>query len=133
MTGRVASARLGVVVDPATKQYGGFINHTWTRTYMGGAFVQDRWRIKPNLTVNFGLRWEGQGDMYDVEGITAIPSLERHLRPFDVALHARHPERQHESGGHHWTPSRTRRTTRTSLRTWASPGIPAPIPGSSAS
>ena len=65
LTGRVASARLGVVVDPATKQYGGFINHTWTRTYMGGAYVQDRWRIKNNLTLNYGLRWEGQGDMYD--------------------------------------------------------------------
>ena len=75
LTGRVSQARLGVVVDPATRQYGGFINHTWTRTYMGGAFVQDRWRLKPNLTVNFGLRWEAQGDMYDVEGITAIPSL----------------------------------------------------------
>ena len=75
LTGRVASARLGVVVDPQTKQYGGFINHTWTRTYMGGAYVQDRWRAKPNLTLNFGLRWEGQGDMYDVEGITAIPTL----------------------------------------------------------
>jgi hypothetical protein len=75
LTGRVASARLGVVVDPATKQYGGFINHTWTRTYMGGAYAQDRWRIKPNLTLNFGLRWEAQGDMYDVAGITAIPGI----------------------------------------------------------
>jgi hypothetical protein len=74
LVGRVASARLGVVVDPATRQYGGFINHTWTRTYMGGAFVQDRWRIRNNLTLNYGLRWEGQGDMYDVEGITAIPT-----------------------------------------------------------
>lgn len=75
LTGRVASARLGEVVDPATRQYGGFINHTWTRTYMGGAYVQDRWRILNNLTLNYGLRWEGQGDMYDVEGITAIPTL----------------------------------------------------------
>jgi hypothetical protein len=74
LTGRVASARLGVVVDPNTKQYGGPINHTWTRSYMGGAYVQDRWRVASNLTVTAGLRWEAQGPMYDVEGITAVPT-----------------------------------------------------------
>jgi len=74
LVGRIASARLNVVVDPSTKQYGGFINHTWTRSYMGGIFAQDRWRISPRLTINFGLRWEAQGDMYDPKGITAIPN-----------------------------------------------------------
>lgn len=74
LVGRVASTRLGVVVDPATKQYGGFINHTWTESYMGGAYVQDRWRFSPALTLNAGLRWEVQGPMYDVEGITAVPT-----------------------------------------------------------
>ena len=74
LTGRVASASLNVVVNPDTKQYGGPINHTWTRSYMGGAWVQDRWRIASNLTVNAGLRWEAQGPMYDVEGITAVPT-----------------------------------------------------------
>ena len=73
LVGRLASARFNVAVDPATKQYGGFINHTWTRTYMGGLFAQDRWRVTPNLTLNFGLRWEAQGDMYDPNGIVAVP------------------------------------------------------------
>ena len=74
LVGRVASARLGVVVDPSTKNYGGFINHTWTRSNMGGAWAQDRWRVSPTLTLTAGLRWEAQGPMYDVEGITAVPT-----------------------------------------------------------
>ena len=40
---------------------------------MGGIFIQDRWRVRPNLTVNYGFRWELQGDMYNVNGIVAIP------------------------------------------------------------
>jgi hypothetical protein len=42
---------------------------------MGGFFVQDRWRAKPNLTINAGLRWELQGDPYDVLGISAFPDM----------------------------------------------------------
>jgi hypothetical protein len=74
LVGRVASARLGEVVDPATKQYGGFVNHTWTESNMGGAWVQDRWRVSSSLTLNAGVRWEAQGPMYDVKGITAVPT-----------------------------------------------------------
>ena len=42
---------------------------------MGGFYVQDRWRIKPSLTLNYGLRWEIQGPMHDVKGLTAAPDL----------------------------------------------------------
>ncbi|HBY64439.1 MAG TPA: hypothetical protein DEH78_31860, partial [Solibacterales bacterium] len=73
LIGRVAQANFTRVVNPDTYQYDGFHNWTWTRSLMGGAFVQDRWRIKPSLTLNYGVRWEVQGPMYDVKAITAVP------------------------------------------------------------
>src|SRR5262249_46577202 len=81
LTGRVASASFTRVVNPDTLKYDGFLNFTWTRSDMGGAYVQDRWRIKPSLTLNYGLRWEVQGPMYDVKGITASPDSASILGP----------------------------------------------------
>ncbi len=75
LTGRVASASFTRVVNPETLKYDGFENFTWTRSEMGGAYAQDRWRIKPSLTLNYGIRWEVQGPMHDVKGITAAPDL----------------------------------------------------------
>ena len=75
LTGRVSQSNFTRVVDPNTLKYDGFINFTWTRSLMGGAYVQDRWRIKPSLTLNYGLRWEAQGPMHDAKGITAAPDL----------------------------------------------------------
>src|SRR5215472_9639782 len=42
LTGRVSSAGFTRVVNPDTLNYDGFINFTWTRSLMGGAYVQDR-------------------------------------------------------------------------------------------
>ena len=36
-----------------------------------GRRLSDRWRFKKNLTLNYGLRWEVQGPMHDLKGITA--------------------------------------------------------------
>ena len=38
-----------------------------------GFWAQDRWRLKPNLTLNYGLRWDFYGDNHDVSGFYSSP------------------------------------------------------------
>jgi hypothetical protein len=40
----------------------------------GHFFAQDRWRFRPNLTLNCGLRWDIVGDDYDVNGGYSSPA-----------------------------------------------------------
>ena len=49
-----------------------------SRSRYGGAFAQDAFRIKPNLTLNLGVRWEASMPWYDTQGKieTIVPGLQ---------------------------------------------------------
>ncbi|HET9321884.1 MAG TPA: TonB-dependent receptor [Bryobacteraceae bacterium] len=62
--------------------YGGFnqcsMQFLDSRTRYGGAYGQDSWKIKPNLTLNLGVRWEVSMPWYDTQGKieTIVPGLQ---------------------------------------------------------
>jgi hypothetical protein len=61
LTGRVTTLQSYVARDPNTGNYLLFAPETENVTMNDlGTFVQDSWRVKPNVTVNAGLRWEVQ-------------------------------------------------------------------------
>jgi hypothetical protein len=53
------------------------------RTKYSGMFFQDSWRVKPNLTLNYGVRWEFSQPWYDTQGKieTIVPGLQSRVFP----------------------------------------------------
>jgi hypothetical protein len=39
------------------------------RSRSAGLFAQDDWKLKPNLTVNLGIRWDWDGPLYETNGL----------------------------------------------------------------
>jgi hypothetical protein len=61
LTGRVSSITRGVALDENSHQYGYVPQVDRNRMLEYSGYVQDTWRLKPNLTLNYGIRWEKQG------------------------------------------------------------------------
>jgi Carboxypeptidase regulatory-like domain len=54
-----------------------------SRTRYGALYAQDSWRIKPNFTLNYGLRWEVSMPWYDTQNKieTIVPGLQSQVFP----------------------------------------------------
>jgi len=76
LTGRISAASIAVgrPLDPQTlqyKQYGSYNLNEAQTAY--GMWLQDRWRVSPTLTINYGLRWDVVGDNHNLPGNYSAP------------------------------------------------------------
>jgi hypothetical protein len=69
LTGRVSSISKRLVIDEKTHQYGPTPPIDRNRQREIGAYAQDSWRVKRNLTLNIGLRYEKQGVYENLNGL----------------------------------------------------------------
>ncbi|HKE21406.1 MAG TPA: TonB-dependent receptor [Bryobacteraceae bacterium] len=69
IVGRISGVSTTRPLDFSTKQYKPFGEYDLDEVQQSaGFFFQDRWRLTPNLTMNYGLRWEIIGDDHDIHG-----------------------------------------------------------------
>jgi hypothetical protein len=72
LLGRISSvtqtfySNLSTFQAPGTPRVRNFLYHEY------GSFAQDDWRIKPNLTLNFGIRWEFSPVPFEQNGLQGI-------------------------------------------------------------
>lgn len=75
LTGDLSVVSSSHPLNPKTKtfsQYGALNLDELQKAW--GLFAQDSWRVRPNLTVNLGLRWDFTGDDHDLNGVYYSPT-----------------------------------------------------------
>ena len=59
------------------------LEHTRSKYY--GVYAQDSWRFRPNLTLNYGLRWEASTPWYDTRNMIETLIVGEHSQVFPTA------------------------------------------------
>lgn len=68
LQGQVCSPSLSCSGQPPSELLTGGTSRHY-RTKQAGAYVQDKFRFRPNLTVDVGLRWDWDGPLYEINGL----------------------------------------------------------------
>src|SRR5262249_3794485 len=70
LTGHISRIDVNTNLDERTKNYNQFAPITQRFAFTTfGLFAQDSFRIRPDLTLNFGLRWQFDGDIHSTNGV----------------------------------------------------------------
>src|SRR5499433_1351453 len=82
LTGRVTSVSVATQVDEETHKYIQFAETMQRYAFTTfGLYAQDSFRIRPSLTLNFGLRWQFDGDIHSGNDLLSQPSGDNFLGP----------------------------------------------------
>jgi hypothetical protein len=82
LTGRVTSISVATQVEEQTKKYIQFAETMQRYAFTTvGVFAQDSFRIRNDLTLNFGLRWQFDGDIHSGNDLLSQPSGDNFYGP----------------------------------------------------
>ena len=85
LTGRMTYYSLGEFVNASTKQFQpGISFNLHERLNQTALFIEDSYKLKPNLTINAGLRWDFTGASKDETGFYTHPTVQDLWGPTQV-------------------------------------------------
>src|SRR5262245_55626380 len=82
LTGRITSVSVATQVDEQSHKYLQFAETMQRYAFTtAGLYAQDSFRIRPSLTLNFGLRWQFDGDIHSGNDLLSQPSGDNFFGP----------------------------------------------------